>query len=113
MTTRVASDIELIVIAWLERRNIVFQFQTSLSGGWYSLGGSVVDFLFPARRLAWRVMGAYFHEQVGQRGRDLIQKENLAAMGLTVIDIWGNDLEDPRRREETLQKALIGQEMLR
>ncbi len=111
MVTRVASDIELIVLNWLDKRKINYQFQTSLAGGRFELGGSVIDILLPDRMLAWRIFGEYFHRGVVKEGTDLIQKENLAAMGLTVIDIWGDDVKD--RLEQTMRLALRGEEVLR
>ena len=111
MATRVATDIELLVLEYLDRHKIVYEFQSSLMGGYYSLGGSVVDILIPDRRLAFRIMGEYFHRGVSVSGRDLVQKENLSAMGLTVIDLWGDDLQN--RLDETMWLALLGQEMLR
>ena len=111
MATEVATDIELIVIQWLDRRNIAYQFQTSLRGGWYALGGAVVDFLLPARMLAWRVMGEYFHRGVEKEGSDVLQREMLTELGWTVVDLYSDDIEN--RLEETLRLALLGQEVLR
>ena len=113
MITQIASDIEIIVYNWLVRHKVAFSFQSSLSGGYYELGGSVVDFLLEERNIAIRVFGEYWHRGVEVSGRDLIQKENLSAMGLTVVDLWGDDLKDPARLEQTMQLALLGQEMLR
>lgn len=110
MQTRVATDIELIVLQWLDKRKINYQFQTSLAGGIYELGGSVIDILIPDRMLGWRIFGEYWHRGVSVEGRDLIQKENLSAMGITVVDIWSSDIEN--RLEETMTKALRGEEML-
>ena len=110
MQTRVASDIELIVLQWLDRHKIDYQFETSLMGGFSELGGAVLDILLPERRLAWRIMGSYWYRGVAKTGSDIIQKENLAAMGLTVVDLWEEDLLN--KPEETLTKALRGEEML-
>lgn len=107
--TIVASDIELKVIGWLERRGIQYAFQTSLAGGHFSLGGAVVDFII--ERLAWRVQGGYYHTGVTKEGSDIIQKEMLSALGYTVVDIFGDDLADDRI-DNTLQLALMGQEVL-
>lgn len=107
---RVATDIELLVLQWLDKRKINYQFQTSLAGGIFELGGSVIDILIPDRMLAWRVFGEYWHRGVGVEGRDLIQKENLSAMGLTVVDIWEQNIRN--RLNETMEKALMGEEML-
>ena len=103
------SDLEALVYNFLVRRNIPFDFQTSLAGGFYSLGGAVVDFIIGD--LAWRVMGEYFHKGVEKTGSDIIQREQLMAMGYTVVDLLADDLEN--RLNETLTLALQGQEMLK
>jgi len=108
---RLATDIELIVISWLDRHKIVYQFQTSLMGGWYELGGAVVDIILPERNIAIRVCGEYWHRGVVPSGRDQVQRELLTGLGYTVVDLWGDDIEN--RLEETMRKALLGQEMLR
>lgn len=107
----VMSDVETIVYGWLTKREIVFNFATSLRGGFYQLGGAVVDFILPNRMLAWRVMGEYYHRGVVKEGSDIIQKELLSELGYVVVDIWGDDIED--RLEETMRLALQGQEILR
>ena len=103
------SDLEALVYNFLVRRNIPFDFQTSLAGGFYSLGGAVVDFIIGD--LAWRVMGEYFHKGIEKTGSDIIQREQLMAMGYTVVDLLADDLEN--RLNETLTLALQGQEMLK
>lgn len=110
MVEEIYTDIEKIVFQWLMNNNIVFQFQTSLGGGFFSLGGSVVDFILPGR-IALRIMGEYWHRSVSATGKDQIQREVLTAQGFTVVDLWGDDLEN--RLEQTMQLALQGQEMLR
>ena len=112
MVTQTYTDIEGLVLAWLERHKIVYEFQSSLLGGWYSLGGSVIDFLFPDRRLAWRIMGEYWHRGVEKTGSDLIHKELLENIGWTVVDLWESDLKDPRRLEQAMGLALQGEEIL-
>lgn len=103
-----ASDLEIIVIRWLEKNKIEYKFQTSLMGGFYQLGGVVVDFIID--NLAWRVMGEYWHEEVEMKGHDLTQREMLTSMGFIVIDLWGEDLRN--RLDITLRKALQGEEMV-
>ena len=105
------TDLEALVENWLIRHKIIYEFQSSLMGGFYELGGSVVDFLLRPRGLAFRVQGEYYHQRVGQQGRDMIQKELLSGLGWTVIDLWGDDIKS--RLNETIQKALLGQEMLK
>jgi len=112
MVTQVGTDLEILVMNWLNKRKINYEFQTSLIGGFYELGGAVVDFLIPDRMLAWRVMGEYWHRGVVQSGRDVIQKEEIFnKIGYTVVNLWGNDLQS--RLDETLRRALRGEEMLR
>lgn len=114
MATQAATDIERTVINWLVKNHITdFQFQSSLLGGFYELGGAVVDVLFPARALAWRIHGDYWHSGVEKSARDAVQRELLESRGWTVIDIWGSDLDNPVRRDEVLSKALRGEEVLR
>lgn len=111
MSTGVYTDIELIVIKWLEKHKIQFEAQSSLRGGFYTLGGAVVDFLLPARRLAWRIFGEYWHRGVTKEGSDTIQREMLGELGWVVVDLWSDDIEN--RLNETLTRALRGEEMLR
>ena len=111
MVSAMATDIEIIVIRWLDARNIEYRFQTSLRGGWYALGGAVVDFLLDDSRLAWRIFGEYWHRGIIKEGSDLIQREMLARLGWQVVDLWGDDIKD--RTDETLSLALEGQEVLK
>ncbi len=75
------------------------------------MGGTVVDFLFYDRGLAWRVQGEYFHKGVTKEGSDLIQREMLAELGWIVVDLFADDITE--RTNETLTKALRGEEQLR
>ena len=109
--TQPMTDIEAVVINWLNRHKIDFQFQTSLAGGYFALGGAVVDFILPDRRIAIRVSGEYWHRGVVPEGKAEIQREQLTALGWTVVDVWGDDLIN--RLEETMRLALLGQEMLK
>ena len=107
----VATDLEQIVIWYLDKHNIEYQFQSALMGGWYQLGGAVCDFLFPDRLLAWRVFGEYWHTGVEIEAHDKIQREQLTSEGWTVVDLRQDDLEN--RLTLTMRKALLGEEMLR
>ena len=103
------SDIEAIVYEWLTKRGIPFSFQVPFFGGRFSLGGAVIDFVLD-NGLLWRIQGEYYHTGVKKEGTDAVQRELLESEGFTVIDLWSSDIED--RTEETLSKALLGQEML-
>ena len=111
MVKPIFTDIEEIVYNWLVKHKIVFTFQSSLSGGRYELGGSVVDFILDNRNIAIRVLGEYWHRGVAKEGSDLLQKENLSALGWTVVDLLEDDLKT--KLEETMRLALLGQEVLR
>ncbi len=101
---------EAIVYQWLSKNNIPFSFQTSLMGGHFELGGAVLDFILTELDIGLRVQGMYWHQGVAKRGMDDIQRESLEAMGLTIVDIWEDDLED--RLEETMTLAIQGREVL-
>ena len=110
MNQKVATDIERLALDWLDRHGIDYLFQTSLAGGYYELGGIVVEILLPDRWVAIRIMGEYWHRGVVPEGKALIQREQLESMGWTVVDVWGEDLKD--RLDETMSKAILGVEML-
>ena len=107
---QVMSAPEAIVYRWLVKNGIPFSFQTSLMGGHFELGGSVLDCILTERQIGRRVQGMYWHQGVAKKGTDELQRENLEALGLTIVDIWEDDLED--RLEETMQLAIQGREML-
>jgi len=113
MNTQIASDLERICLSWLDKRGITdYEFQSSQMGGRFELGGAIVDFLFSERALAWRVQGDYFHQGVEKEGTDAIQRELLESQGWTVIDIYGSDLDTPERINNTLTRALRGEEVI-
>ncbi len=105
------TNIEALVLQYLIKKQVPFQFQTSLSGGFYELGGAVVDFILTEHQIALRIHGEYWHSGVEKTGSDIIQKETLSNMGYTVVDLWSTDLEN--RLEETMRLALEGREILR
>ncbi len=108
MVERIASDIELIVLRWLDKRGVFYEFQTSFAGGFTELGGAVIDIIIG--RLAWRINGEYYHRGVVPEGKAALQKEAIEAKGYTVVDLWGDDIKE--RTNQTLTKALRGEEML-
>ena len=110
MVQPVMTEPEAIVYRWLIKKNIQFAFQTSLAGGFYELGGAVVDFILTELNIALRVQGTYWHEGVAKKGMDDIQREMLEGIGFTVVDVWEDDLEN--RLEETMTLAVQGQEVL-
>lgn len=70
-----------------------FVFQSPMFGGRTRFGGFVLDFYFPMRLEAWRVMGERWHlEQPVDRARDGIMAMVLTGQGLKVIDLWEDDL---------------------
>ena len=110
MVEQIMTDIEEIVYNWLVKHKVAFIFQSSLAGGYYELGGSVVDFLLEERNIAIRVFGEYWHKGVAKTGADALQREMLTALGWTVVDLWSGDIED--HLEQAMRLALQGREML-
>ena len=112
MSEVIASDIERIVLRWLDRRKILYDFQSSQLGGRFELGGSIVDILIPDLHLAIRVQGSYWHKGIEKEATDSIQRELLESQGWTIVDVWESDLDTPEKIESTLTKALRGEEVL-
>ena len=112
MVVPILSDLELIVYNWLTKRKIVFEYGVSVRGGVFEIGGAKIDFTLPERNIAIRVQGSYWHRGVVPEGKDALQREMLTAEGWTVVDIWGDDILDPTRLEQTMRLALQGREML-
>jgi hypothetical protein len=89
---------ELLTYDWLESRNHIFDFQSSIMGGRLILGGAVADFiiedLIPGGLVIWRVQGDYWHTQPKRMQSDFIQRERLLTesyMGVPVeqvVDLW-------------------------
>jgi hypothetical protein len=89
---------ELLTYDWLEGRNHIFDFQSSIMGGRLILGGAVADFiiedLIPGGLVIWRVQGDYWHTQAKRVQSDFIQRERLLTesyMGVPVeqvVDLW-------------------------
>ena len=111
VTEQAMSDIEKIIFDWLTRHNIQFEFQSSFSGGRYELGGSVVDFVLGDLNILIRAQGDYYHSGVEKSATDDVQRELLESQGWIVVDIYGSDLETPEEVNNTLTKALRGEEM--
>lgn len=70
---------------------IDFDFQTSLQGGRLELGGIVADFMFPYMMFILQVQGPT-HDQHRRSRKDLEQKNILAEMGYTVVDVEDDDI---------------------
>lgn len=89
---------ELLTYDWLQSRNRIFDFQSSIMGGRLILGGAVADFiiedLIPGGLVIWRVQGDYWHTQADRVQSDFIQRERLLTesyMGVPVeqvVDLW-------------------------
>lgn len=102
---------ELITLDWLEARNERYVFQTQLYGGWVK-GGLIPDFVLNARRMAWNIMGDYWHTLEGKPQRD--ESDRLRMLGSyvdgvkieRVVFIWESQLM--RNRQRVLEDALAG-----
>lgn len=107
-----ASYPEFIVMEYLTRvrrmrRGVDFIFQYGISGGRSFLGGQVVDFYLPFKQHAWLVQGLRFHYVTPeQRKRDTVAKLVLVGMGLTVIELFEDDIIE--HTVNTIEQALNG-----
>jgi hypothetical protein len=104
---------EFLAFDWLTKKGLQvgddFQFQSSRMGGRQLWGGAVVDFDFPSERLAWRIMGEYFHiGNPAKEASDALQKMALANIGYICIDILAQDVIE--RRNWVLSHALNGEQ---
>lgn len=107
---------ELLTYAWLQRRNIAFEFQTAALGGRQTHGGAVLDFLVSGLSsnglYAWRVHGEYWHTGPDVEEKDFVQACRLLHIKVggvpivAVVDLWENDVYD--RSPEVFEKAEVG-----
>lgn len=89
-----------------------FLFQSSRFGGRRVFGGQVVDFYLFTRSAVWRVQGEFFHVRLAKdRARDLVDRQRLLSRGLTVIDLYAQDLLE--RPDYVLNAAWQGHEVQR
>jgi len=107
---------ELITYDWLERRQWVFEFETSALGGRRTSGGAVLDFLIyglSANGLyVWRIQGEYWHQGPEVERKDFAQAARLLRVRIggvpivAVVDLWENDVYD--RYPAVFEKAEMG-----
>lgn len=104
------STLERIVWDWLSKRKIPFATQQKMFGV-MELGSAIIDFILVERNIVIRTHGAYWHSGLIPEARDLIGREKLIEAGYIVVDCFEDDLL--RRLDFTLEKAIIGEEMIR
>lgn len=107
---------ELCAYAWLNRRGIAFEFQTSLMGGRQTSGGAVIDFLVMGLssngHYVWRIQGEYWHTMPEVELKDFVQAARLKRLKVggipivEVVDLWENDVYD--RHREAFEQAEAG-----
>jgi hypothetical protein len=95
------SEPEWIAFAALDQLGKVvdtdFTYQSSLMGGRLDKGGSVIDFMFKnPPDLAINVQGNYYHYGMGveTKTRDLLARVQLATMGIILIFVDEDQLEE-------------------
>jgi len=107
---------ELCAYSWLDKRKIVFEFQSSVMGGRRISGGAVLDFLIYGLSangvLIWRIQGEYWHTGPDVELKDRVQAarlRNLKIGGVPVVgvvDLWENAIYDDY--PSVFQKAEMG-----
>jgi very-short-patch-repair endonuclease len=94
---------ERIMYLALTKRNIEFDFQSSIQGGRLLLGGMVADFILLDRPVIIRVQGTKWHQGLLATARDEIQKAYLEAMGYIILDIWDWQIHNEELLEDWLR----------
>lgn len=110
---------ELVVMEYLDRNGVGYEFQKWLLGGRQLRGGQVVDFAVDrgTHTLIWEVQGTYWHTRPGNPQRDEAQK--FALLGLSVfgkpvkgvISLWESRLMSKYERKGVLEMAMSGIEL--
>ncbi len=90
---------EYLVVRALEKlgkiEGVDYSYQAPFMGGRLDKGGMIIDFLFfDPPDLAINVQGEYWHYGFGSeiKARDIIAREQLAGLGITLIFIDENDV---------------------
>ena len=79
---------EFLVYQELTKRKIEFEYQSSQMGGRQARGGAVLDFYIPSLNLGINVQSTYYHYQNWTaKVNDALQREQLEAMGITMVYI--------------------------
>jgi hypothetical protein len=110
---------ELVVMEWLDRKGIKYEFQKWLLGGRAIRGGQVVDFALDlgVSSMIWEVQGNYWHSRQGKPQIDEAQK--FALLGLSVfgkkvtrvVALWESRLMDKYKRNNVMEMAMSGIEL--
>ena len=106
---------EFIVWEWLVKRKglqpgVDFIYQAPFLGGRTLFGGFVIDFYFPAQRMAWNPAGLRYHyTTTAQRARDRLAKVAMANRGIMLIYLWEDDLME--RPEYVIYQAWQGRQL--
>jgi len=106
------SNLERKVWDWLVKNKIPFDTEQTMLAPAREMGSAIVDFILPDRNIILRVMGSYWHSTLESKARDEFAKERLLNQGYIVIDLHEKNLTD-EKIEETMRKAIEGQEALR
>lgn len=105
---------ELVVMDWLNRRALRYEFQFRVLGGRAIMGGQVLDFVIDQGRdvLILEVNGVYWHTRPGKTRIDEAQKYALLGLRIwgkpvgAVITVWDSRIMDKRRLNPVMQMAL-------
>ncbi len=101
---------EFLVNTKKQVEGVDFLYQDPFGGGRTVVGGFVLDFFIIVPRYAWRIQGERFHIFFPQdRARDILAREILEGRGITVIDLFENDIMV--QPGHTLELAWNGQEL--
>lgn len=88
---------ERILYRDLKKRNIAFDFQSSLLGarpGGSALGGLVADFVLVDMDMVIQVQGGIWHTGREAELRDIVQADELNYRGFDVVFLWDTVIEN-------------------
>ena len=93
---------ELLVLDWLDRNKIDYEFQV-----WLPDAHTRLDFLIHPRAIALRIQGEYWHRPEDQNDRAV--RYALTLMGFKVIDAFENQIYT--NLDIVMQRAIAGMEV--
>jgi hypothetical protein len=84
-----------------------FTYQADEFGGRAELGGLVADFMFPVPMVVVQVQ-SYWHRLSSEtERRDTDQTAILQSIGYTVLEVWGNTINDPAALEDWMDRHVM------
>ncbi len=113
VTEVMGTILERIVYKALLQKKVIFEFHSSMAGGvpGFQFGRQVADFVLYTQNTIIEVQGAYWHSPIEQYYRDADRNLILSAKGWTVLYLWEDDVVDPVRLNDWLDRHITSAEL--